>query len=171
MRVFVMKWRLWCVVFCAFVVASCAGTVGKKTAAIELGWVDRSVLNQPEHHQFKTRYDTAAIDQDITELMQSVNSGVDFLVFLGTWCPDSRREVPHFLKITDRCGIESSRVRLYGLDRSKKSADGLTDQYHIEFVPTFVFLKNGTEVGRITEKPHGSLEADMFAILAAAQQK
>jgi len=145
--------------------------VGTKIEPIELGLLNRSVLEQPEHHPFAVRFDTVTIEHDLAGLMRNVNADVDFLVFLGTWCPDSRREVPHFLKIADECGIGSSRIRLYALDRSKKSNDGLTDQYHIELVPTFIFLKNGAEIGRITEKPHGSLEADMLAILAAAQQK
>jgi thiol-disulfide isomerase/thioredoxin len=104
-------------------------------------------------------------------LIRATNAGTSFLVFFGTWCSDSRREVPHFLKIADDCGIDSSRIRLYGLDRSKKSRDGLTEKYHIDRVPTFIFLKDGDEIGRITEKPTGTLEADMLAILAAAQQK
>lgn len=166
-----MKRQLWGVVLFVCLVSGCAGTVGTKNEMIEVGWLDRSVLDKPEQHQFKERYDTVAIDQDLVELVRSVNSGVDFLVFYGTWCGDSRRELPHFLKIADRCGIEPSRIRFYGLDRSKKSSDGLTDQYQIEKVPTFIFLKNGTEVGRITEKPQGTLEADMLAILAASQQK
>ncbi|MBM2842122.1 MAG: hypothetical protein HW412_2650 [Bacteroidetes bacterium] len=152
-----MKRQLWGVVLFVCLVSGCAGTVGTKNEVIEVGWLDRSVLDKPEQHQFKERYDTVAIDQDLVELVRSVG--------------DSRRELPHFLKIADRCGIEPSRIRFYGLDRSKKSSDGLTDQYQLEKVPTFIFLKNGTEVGRITEKPQGTLEADILAILAASQQK
>jgi len=166
-----MKFRVWGLVLFVSMLCGCAGTVGTKDEHIEVGWLDRSVLDKPEHHQFKAQYDTVALNQDLVELIRSVNAGVEFLVFYGTWCGDSRRELPHFLKIADRCGIEPSRIRFYGLDRSKKSGDGLTDRYHIERVPTFIFLKNGTEVGRITEKPQGTLEADMLAILAASQQK
>lgn len=166
-----MKRQLRSLVLFAFLLSGCAGTVGTKSEVIEVGWLDRSVLDKPEHHQFKARYDTMTLEQDLVGLIRNVNSGVDFLVFYGTWCGDSRREVPHFLKIADQCGIESSRIRFYGLDRSKKSSDGLTDQYQIEKVPTFIFLKNGNEVGRITEKPQATLEADMLAILASSQQK
>jgi hypothetical protein len=165
-----MKRQVWMVTLVVFALGGCANTVGTKSEAIESGWLQRSVFDKPDLHQFKAQYDTVALQQDLVELLGKVNSGVDFLVFLGTWCGDSRREVPHFLKIADTCGIGMSRIRLYGLDRSKKSADGLTDQYHIERVPTFIFLKNGNEMGRITEKPNGSLEADMLSILAAAQR-
>ncbi len=155
----------------AWVLGGCSSNVAMKGEYIETGWVDRNVLDKPEHHQFKAQYDTVALDNDVAGLIQNVNAGVDFLVVFGTWCPDSRREVPHFLKIADHCGIASSRIRLYGLDRTKKSADGLSEQYHITLVPTFIFLKNGNEVGRITERPKGTLEADMMSILADAQSK
>lgn len=166
-----MMQRAWLVAFIVFLLNSCASTVGTTTEVIEIGWLERSILDKPELHQFKTRYDTVALDKDLVGLIQNVHSGVDFLVFFGTWCGDSRREVPHFLKIADQCGIASPRIRLYGLDRSKKSKDGLSERYHIEKVPTFIFLKNGGEVGRITEVPTGTLEADMLSILASAQQK
>jgi thiol-disulfide isomerase/thioredoxin len=151
--------------------AGCGGTLGTKSESVEVGWLPRSVLDEPGNHPFKARYDTVAVDQNLEGLIRGTNAGTNFLVFFGTWCSDSRREVPHFLKIADDCSIDSSRIHLYGLDRSKKSKDGLTDKYHIDRVPTFIFLKDGNEVGRITEKPTGSLEADMLAILAGAQQK
>ncbi|HCV44249.1 MAG TPA: thiol reductase thioredoxin [Bacteroidetes bacterium] len=151
--------------------SGCGGTVGTKSEVIEIGWLERSVFDKPELHQFKARYDTVVLDRDLVGLIGNVNEGVDFLVFLGTWCGDSRREVPHFLKIADQCGIAPSRVRLHGLDRAKKSEEGLAEQYNIKLVPTFIFLKNGTEVGRITEKPNATLEADMLSILSTAQQK
>lgn len=166
-----MRWRRWEVILAVGLLGGCAGTVGTKTEPIDVGWLPRSVLDKPVHHEFKARYDTVAVDQNLEGLIRNTNAGVDFLVFFGTWCSDSRREVPHLLKIADDCGIDSSRIRLYGLDRSKKSSDGLTDKYHIDRVPTFIFLKNDREVGRITEKPAGTLEADMLAILAGASQK
>lgn len=162
----------WCLVGIVLLLLTGCGTSGGiKKETIETGWMQRSAFDEPGLREFKVRYDTVALEQDLVGMIRSTNAGVNVLVFFGTWCGDSRREVPHFLKIADQSGIDSSRIRLYGLDRSKKSSDGLSDKYHIEKVPTFIFLKNGDEVGRITEKPTGTLEADMLAILAAAQQK
>jgi len=166
-----MTQRLWEVVAVVFLLSGCASTVGTTSEVIEVGWLQRSIFDKPELYQFKARYDTVALEEDLVGLLGTANSGVDFLVFFGTWCGDSRRELPHFLRIADQCGIEPSRIRLYGLDRSKKSDDGLSDQYHIQKVPTFIFLKNGEEVGRIIETPTATLEADMLSILASAQQK
>jgi len=138
---------------------------------VETGWIPRAEFEKPALSPFKARYDTVALEQDLVGMIRNANVGVNTLVFFGSWCGDSRREVPHFLKIADSCGWDSSRYHLYGLDRSKKSPDGLTEKYRIEKVPTFIFLKGDDEVGRITEKPAGTLEADMLAILASVKQK
>ena len=164
-----MKRQLWILGLIAVLVGGCAGTVGSKDEHLELGWLERSVFDKPEHHEFKVRYDSVSVDQNLAGLISETNLDVQFVVFLGTWCSDSRREVPHFLKIADRCGIPSSRIRLYGVDRSKKSKDGLTDQFHIERVPTFIFLKDEKEIGRITERPVGSLEANILSILTSGK--
>jgi thiol-disulfide isomerase/thioredoxin len=85
------------------------------------------------------------------------------------WCGDSKRELPRFLKIADEAGFPPARITLYSLDRTKKSPDGMTARYGIEYVPTFIVLKDGAEVGRITESPKVSVEADLLTILAAAR--
>jgi len=56
-------------------------------------------------------------------------------------------------------------MRLIMLDRDKKSGQNIEDGKDIHHVPTFIFLKNGTEIGRIVESPIESLEEDMFNIL------
>ncbi len=153
------------------VLAGCSWLSQSSSEDIERGWLDRSVFEKPALHEFKDVYDTVQVSPDVVQLLKEADSGLDILVFLGTWCPDSKREVPRFLKIMDLAGIPATRVRLYGLDRSKKSADGLTDQYSISRVPTFIFLRQGSEVGRIVEIPQTTLEMDMLSIFAAARQQ
>lgn len=91
----------------------------------------------------------------------------EVLVFLGTWCGDSKREVPHFFQIMDAAGIDQAQVTIIGLDRTKKDAAGLTDTWQVEYVPTFIVTRDGAEIGRIVERPANSLEADLAAILSA----
>ena len=152
--------------FAVLVVAGCGGS---QNAQVERGWIDRATLMKPEHHQFKERFDTVQVEQQFVPMIKAVEDSVSTIVFLGTWCPDSRREVPHFLKAADEAGIPTERIRLYAVDRTKKSDDGLTDQYQIERIPTFIFLKHGEEIGRITEVPEKSVEQDMLLILARAK--
>jgi hypothetical protein len=52
-----------------------------------------------------------------------------------------------------------------GLDREKKSPEFKNEQGDIEYVPTFIFFRNGQELGRIIESPIQSLEKDLRQII------
>ncbi|MGA9119141.1 MAG: thioredoxin family protein [Bacteroidota bacterium] len=160
-------WRFFLLaVATAGILAGCAHRPISGNEPIETGWIDRAELERPVHAEFKIGYDTAAVQTPFIPMLRSVDQGVKVIVFLGTWCPDSRRYVPHFLKVADLAGIPEENVKLYCVDRSKKSNDGLTASYKIELVPTFIFLKGGMEIGRIVESPQLSIEQDMLTILA-----
>ena len=151
---------------CAAILCGCGSGATVGHDAGEQGWVDRAVLDKPENEAFRTAYDTVRVQRDLVGLIRQADAGVDVIVFFGTWCSDSKRQVPHFLKVADTAGIPAARIRLYALDRTKKSDDGLTDTYEITRVPTFIFLRGGAEIGRITETPRAGMEADMIGILA-----
>jgi thiol-disulfide isomerase/thioredoxin len=144
----------------------CAGSVPPAPGGMDRGWVPREILDTPPYAAFHAGYDSATIVGEFVPLIRSVQSGIDVTIFFGGWCGDSKRQVPHFLKLADESGIPASRIRLYALDRTKKSDDGLTDKFRIERIPTFIFLKDGKEIGRITESPTTTLEGDVLTILA-----
>ncbi len=162
------------VAIAAVLLASC-GTHPDASQTTEpsyvIGVVERAYLNDPAWPAFTAVYDTTRIEADYIDMIRATYQGEEFLVFFGAWCGDSKRDVPRFLKIADTTGIPPSKVTLYSLDRTKTSPDGLTDRYGIQFVPTFIVLKGGAEVGRITEFPQVSVEADLLTILAAARAK
>ncbi len=151
----------------------CAGSGGTSTAGASapmlLGWFNRSALNGAGYEAFPTTYDTVQITPGMVDLIRQVSIGVDTRVYLGTWCSDSKREVPRFLKIADQAGIPPARITLCGVDRSMKCADSSAQREKIERVPTFIFLKDGKEIGRIIEKPATTMEGDMLSILAKPQ--
>jgi hypothetical protein len=91
---------------------------------------------------------------------------VAVLAIVATWCPDSRREVPRFFKIYDLAGVGLARVTLVAVDRTKKDGEGLTEKHQVTRVPTFVFFRGNQEIGRVTERPATTLEADIAAIVA-----
>jgi thiol-disulfide isomerase/thioredoxin len=91
----------------------------------------------------------------------------EVLIILGTWCSDTKRELPRFFKIMDQAGVPESKVTLIGVDRSKKDAEGLTEKWQIQFVPTFIFVRDGRELGRIVETPNGTLEGNIAQVLQA----
>lgn len=93
--------------------------------------------------------------------------GVSVLLVMGTWCPDSKRELPRYFATMDAAGMRQSTLTMIGVDRSKKDTEGLTDKWNITRVPTFIFLRNGKEVGRFVERtpPDSTFEAEMAKIL------
>lgn len=89
-------------------------------------------------------------------------------VYLGTWCPDSRREVPRLLKILERARPASLRVRFYGVDRFKERPGRLVRRAALVRVPTFILTAGGREIGRIVESPDTTLEHDLALLVARA---
>lgn len=90
---------------------------------------------------------------------------VEILCFLGTWCSDSKREVPRMIRILQSRNIPPEKLKMIGLDREKRSPGGEEARYGIDRVPTFIFFRNGEEIGRIVEAPLASLEKDMLGII------
>ena len=84
---------------------------------------------------------------------------------MGTWCEDSRREVPRFFKVLDHVEFPAETTRLVMVDRDKQSGTDAEDGKNIHHVPTFILYKDEIELGRIVETPIESLEEDIFNIL------
>jgi len=84
---------------------------------------------------------------------------------MGTWCSDSRREVPNFYKILDKLNYPDNKITLINVDRKKNGIEIDVSKLNIELVPTFIVYRNNTEIGRIIETPNESLERDLLKIL------
>lgn len=88
----------------------------------------------------------------------------DVVIFTGTWCNTSEKYVPRFLVFAPELPL--GKLTFVSMDTTKQDADGLAQRYGIELIPTFVFERNGQEIGRITEKPpKRQLEKAVFEIL------
>jgi hypothetical protein len=118
---------------------------------------------------WKAGYDTYnaddAVVQKLIHAAERVKGDLRIDVVYGSWCSDSVEHVPHFLRIQHDVGRSLLPARFIGVDRDKKDPDGLTFSQDIEWVPTFIVLWKGVEMGRIVETPKVSVEADLLAIL------
>jgi len=132
-----------------------------------LGYVDPDqFLKTPHSEWFEKGYDLYQPDQEsLKKLMQLGNENLSIKIVMGTWCPDSRREVPRFQKLLDLCNFPKDEVTYIGVDNTKVAPVGEYDKLGIERVPTFIFMINKIEAGRIIENPVTSLEQDMLNIL------
>lgn len=95
---------------------------------------------------------------------------VQIVVVMGTWCSDTRKQLPRFMKILEHVSFDMNNLTMFAVDRKKKAEGIDIDYYVIERVPTFIFYKNDSELGRIIESPKASLEADIIEILSGSQQ-
>jgi len=114
---------------------------------------------------FKYNYTSYLLDTASIREIKPLVKGLRYVIVLGTWCGDSKHEVPKQYKILDAVDVSSSDIELFGVDRSKKSLDGVTDKYNIVRVPTLIVLKGDQELGRIVEMPRESQELDLLRIL------
>jgi thiol-disulfide isomerase/thioredoxin len=101
----------------------------------------------------------------INKLLGINKEDLTIKVVMGTWCPDSRREVPRFMRIMDAWQFPVGKLTFIGVDDAKLSPVGEYVKLDIHRVPTFIIYKNNIEAGRIIENPKTSLEQDMVNIL------
>lgn len=111
--------------------------------------------------------------------LAAVDGPLDIVCVLGTWCHDSEREVPRFWKILDAADNPNLGLTMYAVGRTDDEealvieedlgfAESLRATWQVELVPTFVFLRDGEEIGRIVETPATTLEEDAAALVAEA---
>jgi len=132
-----------------------------------LGYINPVQLKREPHSMwFYKGYDEYRADPvAITSLSGIIPDGLTIKIVMGTWCPDSRREVPRFMKILDTWKFPSDLVTFIGVDNGKNSPIGGYEELDIQRVPTFIIYKNNVETGRIIENPVTSLEQDIVNIL------
>ena len=88
-----------------------------------------------------------------------------YTIVLGTWCPDSRREVPRMLKVLDETGVPPSNIALYAVNREKKARHTPVKNLDIKAVPTLIISHDNLEIGRIIETPKTTIEGDLLTII------
>jgi thiol-disulfide isomerase/thioredoxin len=83
---------------------------------------------------------------------------------MGTWCSDSKEQIPAFYKILDELNCDSNSITLINVDRNKKGLSNEIKKLNIELIPTIIFYKQRKKIGRIIETPYESLEKDLINI-------
>ena len=160
------------IIFTLIILINCKDVVNKVTIdnktgrSMLLGRTDRSAFELPDFSEwYNTEYFAYEPDEFIIKQITELSDSIDIQIYMGTWCSDSRREVPRFLKILDLAGVDKNNLRIINVDRKKKSPNHEEKNKNIEFVPIFIINKNNIEIGRIVEFPIITLESDLISIL------
>lgn len=122
---------------------------------------------EPYRAWYKEEYNGYAFDADAMKELKKAKIGTyNVTVFLGTWCPDSHREFPRFIKILEDLNYPMQKLTIIAVNRKKEAPNGEEGPFNIQKVPTFIISKYGKEIGRIIESPRsGWLERDLLEIL------
>lgn len=144
----------------------------KSQMQILIGEANRSFIKEGVFGEsYAVEYANYKVDssvvRQINSFLSTTKNSWSLKIFLGTWCGDSKEQVPRFFKIADQLVPEFAEISLVCVDRAKKAGDMDLSGLKIEKVPTFVFYRDGLEVGRIVETPtSGKIESDILRILS-----
>ncbi|WP_179344100.1 thioredoxin family protein [Winogradskyella ursingii] len=135
-----------------------------------LGKIDKSGLERENYASwFNANYEDYQPNNTIISEFASKLKSYEIKLFMGTWCGDSKREVPRFYKILETANFPMKQLTLVAVSREpkmyKQSPEHEDAGLNIHRVPTVIFFKNGKEVNRIVEQPVLSLEEDIKKII------
>ncbi len=132
-----------------------------------LGYFNADRLTGSIHSAWymKGKDDYQPNSESLNKLLDISKEQLTIKIVLGTWCPDSRREVPRFMRVMDIWQFPYAKITFIGVDNAKLSPVGEYEKLDIQRVPTFIIYKNNVEAGRIIEVPVTSLEQDIVNIL------
>lgn len=114
---------------------------------------------------FDEEYNNYVPNQLIINIIKPLKNEIKVLVIAGSWCGDTQRELPRFFKITNEIGIPNNQIEMMMVDENKKTPAFNISVIQVTNIPTFIFFKDGKELGRIIEKPQTTLENDLAKLL------
>jgi thiol-disulfide isomerase/thioredoxin len=128
-----------------------------------------SLALAPYDKWFTTGYDAYKPNAEIVAQLKKQNfKDLSIQIFFGTWCGDSKREVPCFMKLISEIGFPANYIKIIAVGDSdslyKQSPQHEEKGLGVFRVPTFIIYKNGIEINRINEYPVNSLEKDLLTI-------
>jgi len=135
-----------------------------------VGEIDKNGLKKaPYSVWFNKNYSDYLVNTKIAKAIKDSLKNYTIKAFLGTWCGDSKKEVPRFYSVLETANYPMEQLEVFALDRSdeayKQGPNGEEKGMDIHRVPTFIFYKDGKEVNRIVEHPKETFERDIQKIV------
>jgi tetratricopeptide (TPR) repeat protein len=127
----------------------------------QLPYSEWYVANRDTYHPNKTVIDA---------LSKQKLSSFTIHIYFGSWCGDSKRELPRLMRVLNEIHFPKKNISLIGVDDStevyKQSPKRLEAGLNIYRVPTFIVFEGKNEIARIVEYPVETLERDLLAIFS-----
>lgn len=114
---------------------------------------------------FNSETENYEVDTALVLPIKDKIQNYDITIIMGTWCSDSRREVPRLIKILNYLYYDVSKIKIINVNRAKSGGDVDIKEYDVKLIPTIIFYKDGEEKGRIEEAPKLMLENDLAEII------
>ncbi len=113
---------------------------------------------------YKKEFENYKANQSVLKQLKEKLDAYKIQIVLGTWCHDSKVQVPRFMRILDDINYKGD-VEFICVDRKKEAPEIKVSELAIQRVPTFIIYKKKKEVGRIIETPKQTLEEDLLGII------
>jgi thiol-disulfide isomerase/thioredoxin len=135
-----------------------------------LGKIDKKGLQGENYNSWFTKnYEDYEPNEAVVSAIASELKTYSIKLFMGTWCGDSKQEVPRLYKVLEACNFPMEQLSVVAVSRQasmyKQSPEHEEAGLNIHRVPTIIFYKNFQEVNRIVEHPIQSFEEDIKNII------
>lgn len=112
---------------------------------------------------WKEIYDNYKPDEKIISKINALSRKFEVEIYLGTWCKDSKNNVPKLIKIFKT--IKKVKVKYFAILWRKAERSEIYKLKDIKRIPTIIFYSKEKEIGRIIENPKKTIEKDTFEII------
>lgn len=123
----------------------------------------------PFSNWYIPNYNNAQIDSSEVTAISKAFKKKRIEIFAGTWCGESKADLPKMMKLLHAAGVDSTQIKLIFLNNTaaqyKQSPQHEEAGKNIVRTPTYIIYSGSKEMGRIIDSPIESFEKDLLKIL------
>ena len=147
-----------------------APKVDDEQQGILVGTITKEDLEHaPYSSWFDPMYKSYQPSEEVLTTVKNNINDYKIKVFMGTWCGDSKRDVPKLYKLLEESGYDMDNIEMQAVRHDKTLPDDLQEEFDVHHVPTIIFYEDGKEVNRFVEYPQESFEDDIAKIVSGQE--
>jgi hypothetical protein len=102
------------------------------------GWIDYSASKYQPNIKKVNKLKSLIGDNDI-----------NFILFASSFCDECMHEVPILFRIFELTELDSSKIRLIGVDENSQEPSGIYKDYDLKSTPTLIILSKNKVIGKV----------------------